>query len=48
MLAYGLNITIYKSNLSNYIKVILNILVGSTAIILWFVIGMLITEIMEE
>ncbi|EPF93350.1 hypothetical protein GCM10025882_23060 [Acinetobacter gyllenbergii] len=37
-IAYLLNLKLYNSNLSNIVKIILNILVGSTAIFLWSVI----------
>lgn len=37
-IAYVINLNIYKSNLSNMGKIILNILVGCLAIVLWIVI----------
>jgi hypothetical protein len=38
-LAYGINIAIYKSKLSNALKIILNIIVGLSAFIVWFIIA---------
>ncbi len=40
--AYGINVTIYKSNMPVAAKVLLNILVGCAAIGLWLGIGMAI------
>ncbi|MGS5739282.1 hypothetical protein ACVES1_19760, partial [Acinetobacter baumannii] len=40
--AYGINIKIYKSNLSNIAKVLLNLLTGLTAIILMLIAANLI------
>ncbi|HNT76288.1 MAG TPA: hypothetical protein PKH77_14835 [Anaerolineae bacterium] len=38
-LAYGINITLYKSNIPVILKIILNIVVGIAAIVLWLIIG---------
>lgn len=38
--AYGINVGIYKSNLPIPAKIVLNILVGSAAIGIWFYIAM--------
>ncbi|MFK7284053.1 hypothetical protein [Acinetobacter baumannii] len=40
--AYGINVKIYKSNLSNIAKVLLNLLTGLTAIILMLIAANLI------
>jgi hypothetical protein len=41
-LAYGINMTIYKSKLPMPVKVLLNIITGFAAIVLWVVIVLLI------
>lgn len=41
-LAYGINVAIYKSRLPVVAKVLLNIIVGLSAIGIWFVIVMVI------
>jgi hypothetical protein len=38
-LAYGINIAIYKSKLTNPVKILLNIFVGLSAFIVWFIIA---------
>ena len=46
--AYGINIAIYKSKLPTIAKIILNLLVGFAAIIIWFIIAMLIQSKMKN
>lgn len=41
-MAYAINGTVYKSDLSIPVKIILNIVIGGTAIVLWLGIGMAI------
>lgn len=47
-LAYFINLKIYKSNLSNAYKVILNILTGITAMIVWFLIAISIRVYFQQ
>ncbi|RKG38450.1 hypothetical protein [Acinetobacter rongchengensis] len=47
-LAYFINLKIYKSNLSNMYKVILNILTGMTAMILWYLIAISIAVYFQQ
>ena len=47
-LAYFINLKIYKSNLSNAYKVVLNILTGITAIIVWFLIAVSIRVYFQQ
>ena len=47
-LAYFINLKIYKSNLSNTYKVVLNILTGITAIIVWFLIAVSIRVYFQQ
>ncbi len=37
--AYGVNLAIYRSNMSTPIKVVLNLATGASAIILWIVLA---------
>jgi hypothetical protein len=39
--AYALNFFIYKSKLSVFLKYVLNIGIGLTAVVLWFIIALL-------
>ena len=47
-LAYYINLKIYKSNLSNAYKVILNILTGISAMILWYLIAVSIRVYFQQ
>lgn len=47
-LAYYINLKIYKSNLSNTYKVILNILTGISAMILWYLIAVSIRVYFQQ
>lgn len=47
-LAYFINLKIYKSNLSNAYKIILNILTGITAMILWYLIAISIAVYFQQ
>ena len=43
-LAYGINISLYKSNLPGVLKVILNLLVGMAAIGIWLAIAFMLKK----
>lgn len=47
-LAYYINLKIYKSNLSNTYKIILNILTGISAMILWYLIAVSIRVYFQQ
>lgn len=47
-LAYYINLKIYKSNLSNAYKVILNILTGISAMIVWYMIAVSIRVYFQQ
>ena len=47
-LAYFINLKIYKSNLSNTYKVVLNILTGIGAMIVWFLIAVSIRVYFQQ
>lgn len=47
-LAYYINLKIYKSNLSNAYKVILNILTGISAMIVWYLIAVSIRVYFQQ
>ena len=45
--AYGVNIAIYKSDLPLPVKVVLNLVVGATAVVLWFFAALAITQAIQ-